>query len=211
MSIPASVFTALPPAAYAQVRPTLQSGDLLFCSGSFVFSRLIQRATGSPWSHVAIIMRLDAIDRLMVLESVESQGVRTVPLSSYLENYSASGGGYPGKIVVARHAGFAALADQAGLRRMSQVAVDRFGYPYDRDEIARIAARIVAGQLGWTAEDGDLAPDEEYICSEYVDLCYQALGLKVPQNNLGFIAPADFAADPAVTAVCQLQPNPPAG
>jgi hypothetical protein len=30
---------------------------------------------------VAFVMRLDEIDRVMVLESIEGKGVRTVPLS----------------------------------------------------------------------------------------------------------------------------------
>src|SRR5699024_1131005 len=63
---------------YAKARKELQNGDVLICSGSGVFSSMIQQATDSVWSHVAFILRLDEIDRIMLLESVESVGVRTI-------------------------------------------------------------------------------------------------------------------------------------
>jgi len=66
---------------YRTVRKNLLNGDVLICSGSGVFSAMIQQATGSVWSHVAFILRLDSVDRVMLLESVEPIGVRTVRLS----------------------------------------------------------------------------------------------------------------------------------
>ncbi len=38
-------------------------------------------------------MRLDEIDRVMVLESIEGKGVRTVPLSEYVKNFKGTGQG----------------------------------------------------------------------------------------------------------------------
>jgi len=96
-------FPAVPPTPYAELRPRLQSGDVLLCSGTGVFSNLIQRATRSVWSHVALVMRLEGIDRVMVLESVEPIGVRTVRLSKYLTNYANDGKPYPGRLAVIRH------------------------------------------------------------------------------------------------------------
>ena len=80
---------------YSEIRPLLCSGDLLLCSGTSWFSRLIQAATGSEWSHVGLILRMERLDRVMLLESVESIGVRAVPLSCYFENYRQSGAAYP--------------------------------------------------------------------------------------------------------------------
>jgi hypothetical protein len=68
---------------YGKIRQDIKSGDLLLASGTSVFSQLIQHVTKSIWSHVAFILRVDSIDRIMVLDSIESIGVRTVPLSSY--------------------------------------------------------------------------------------------------------------------------------
>jgi hypothetical protein len=52
---------------------------------------------------------------------------------------------------------------------------------------------------------GRLSPDDEFICSEYVARCYERIGLPVPWDGLGFIAPADFARDPALAPVAQIQ------
>ena len=58
--------------SYQNVRGSLRSGDLLFCSGDYLVSRLIQRFTNSPWSHVGIIFRLEAIES----DPIESMGHR---------------------------------------------------------------------------------------------------------------------------------------
>ncbi|MXX88670.1 MAG: hypothetical protein F4213_16860 [Boseongicola sp. SB0677_bin_26] len=76
-------------------------------------------------------------------------------------------------MVIARQDDFSAKARPRQLRRFGQFAVDLFGYPYDKDEIAKIAARIAAGYLLFTKDDRKiLRPDREYICSEYVWECY---------------------------------------
>ena len=130
---------------------------------------MIRAGTKSVWSHVAFVMRLDAIDRIMVLESVEPLGVRTVPLSKYLTDYDSKGNPYPGRLAIARHDAFHAKASSKRLLKFGQFAVDLFGYPYDQDEVAKIAARIVASYLPFSAADKKaLKRDREYICSEYV-------------------------------------------
>lgn len=181
---------------YDAVCDLIQSGDVLLCSGSAWFSKMIQRATDSVWSHVGFVMQVQEIDRLMVLESVESIGVRTVPLRKYLLDYDSQGHAYPGGLVIARHDDFASKTAGAAMKKLGQFAVDLFGYPYDNQEIAKIAARIAASMLPFSrAERKSLVRDREYICSEYVWECYQSVGINVTYNRLGFVAPADFARD----------------
>src|SRR5580698_7008054 len=91
---------------YEQIRDSIQSGDLLFGSGSSLMSSMIKGATNSVWSHVAFIIRLEVINRIMVMESVETIGVRTIPLSNYINNYNGSGKGYPGRLMLARYQNF---------------------------------------------------------------------------------------------------------
>lgn len=88
---------------YSEIRNNLKDGDILLCSGTGIFSAMIQQATRSVWSHVGFILRLDSLERVMLLESVEPIGVRTVRLSKYLENYGNNGKAYPGGLVVIRH------------------------------------------------------------------------------------------------------------
>lgn len=194
---------------YKAFRGEIRSGDLLLCSGSGLFSRMIQAATGSVWSHVGFVMRLDYIDRVMVLESLEPLGVRTVPLSKYLHDYDSNGTPYPGGLAIARHAAFEEIAQQenrAALRKLGQFAVDLFGYPYDSTEIARIAARIAASHLPFRGADKRaLKRDREFICSEYVWECYNSLGIHVSYDEKGFVAPADFAKEKDVKLAAVLK------
>ena len=186
---------------YQDVRGDLRSGDLLLCSGQAVFSKVIQKATGSDWSHVGFLYWLPSIDRLMVMESVESVGVRTVPLSKYFSDYGNDSKPYTGKLLIARHEGFDS-ATPAALQRLGQFAAEYFSYPYDGDEIARISARILKGTLGFT--NNVVKRDKEFICSEYVWECYKAVGIKIPYDRRGFIAPKDFAVDKNVEPIARL-------
>lgn len=194
MSLPLQRFPSPPPVHYPAIRSTLRSGDILICAGSGWFSKMIQRATGSVWSHVGFVMRLDAIDRIMVLESLEPVGVRTVPLSKYLHDYDSAGNPYPGGMAILRHAQFEDQVNPAELKKFGQFAVDLFGYPYDTQEIAKIAARIAASALPFSRDENKaLERNREFICSEYVHECYRAVGIEIPPDGRGFIAPADFA------------------
>ena len=206
MTISIRKFPTAPVVNYTQFRPQIASGDLLLCSGSGIFSRMIRAGTKSVWSHVGFVMRLDAIDRIMVLESVEPLGIRTVPLSKYLTDYDSKGNPYPGRLAIARHDDFNAKASSRRLLKFGQFAVDLFGYPYDQDEIAKIAARIAASYLPFSAADKRaLKRDREYICSEYVWECYKSLGIRINHDKRGFISPADFAKAKEVKLQAVLQ------
>ena len=182
--------------AYKYARRHIRNGDVLLCSGSGIFSTMIQEATGSIWSHVGFLLRLDEIDRIMVLESVEPIGVRTVPLSKYLKDYDSKGHPYPGGIAIIRHREFDSKVDREGLKKLTQFAVDLFGYPYDKDDIAKIAARIMASKIPFSKESYQrIKEDREFICSEYVDRCYKEIGVEIEWDKKGFIAPSNFARD----------------
>ena len=196
MPLERNQFPSVPPTPYADLRPQLRSGDVLLCSGNGIFSNLIQRATRSVWSHVGLILRVDAIDRVMLLESLEPVGVRTVRLSKYLTNYANDHRPYPGKLAVIRHLELDAHAadPSSGFAEMARWAVDRFGYPYDKEQILKIAARITADRMRFSKGERDRLDDNgAYICSEYVARCFAEIGIDIPWSRKGFIAPADFA------------------
>ena len=134
-------------------------------------------------------MQLNAIDRVMVLESVKSLGVRTVPLRKYLIDYDNRRNLDPGGIAIARHDDFLTMANNKKLQQFSQFAVDLFGYPYDMDEIVKIVARIVASKLRFTNKHRKtLKPNREYTCSEYVWERYRQLRIHIPHGQHGFIS-----------------------
>jgi len=202
MAIPIDKLPPVPHLRYEEVRNYIQSGDILICSGNSMFSNLIKHATGSIWSHVGFILRVDAIERLMVLESVESIGVRSVSLSHYVNNYDGNGNPYEGKLLIARHYDF----QEKSIANLSRKAVDLLGNNYDKKEILRIAYRIVKSVFRENEECLLPPNDNKYICSEYVYECYKSIGLNIQHNCGGFISPVDFAATEQINAVCIISP-----
>jgi hypothetical protein len=182
----------LPVMPYSELRPELRSGDLLFASGDYLVSKAIQKVTGSPWSHVGIVFRLDSIQRLLLLESVEDMGVRFAPLSKYLNNYE-DGKPYKGRMVIAR----CQDVDSVIVGGLASFGIDELTQPYDKNEIAKILARITLGL-------GKKKKDREYICSELVYECFSHAGKEFAYNEKGFISPEDVWADGKVSIIGRL-------
>jgi hypothetical protein len=156
-----------------------------------MFSKLIKGFTGSKWSHVGFILKLPKPERLMVLESVESIGVRTVTLSSYFRNYNGSGKPYDGEILIARHKH---MKDHM-IQDLSEKAIDLLGHPYDKNEIIRITAKIAASKIkNISCEIPE--SDNVFTCAEYADECFNSLGINI--KKCGYITPGDFMNDPFV-------------
>jgi cell wall-associated NlpC family hydrolase len=184
---------ALPIQRYEQVRTEIRSGDLAFCSGSYVFSKFIQRFTGSVWSHVGLIYRDDHLRRVFLLESEVGIGVRLVPISKYLRDYHGRRRPYRGQMVIARVN--PALGDEQ-VRDAVSYGMDLLTKPYDNFEILRIAARI-AFRVGKRTQD------RKFICSELVDECYRAAGVKFKRRD-NFISPDDIWRDAVVSKVARI-------
>jgi uncharacterized protein YycO len=179
---------SLPVLSYENdLRSQLQSGDLFFTSGNYMISRAIQKVTDSPWSHVGIIFKLDDIDRVLLLESVESKGVRFAPLSKYLSDYKKKKP-YRGQMVLAK----CSAATQEVIAEIAKSGIDRLTKPYDQDEIGKILARVTLGI-------GKYKRDDEYICSELVHECYQKAGVELNKDRRGFVSPQNIWDDERVS------------
>jgi hypothetical protein len=204
MAVPDDAFKRYPPLPYYEIKRMARTGDMILCSGDATFSRIIRWATGSPWSHVALVARVDALDRVMVLESVERIGVRAVALRSFISHDSSGRKPFPGRLLLVRHRDFERKATPKRLIAMADFAVDRFGVPFSFREVSRIATRIALGAIR-VRIPGKLNPRTEYICSEYVGKCLERIGILIPWDGRGFIAPCDFARDPNIEVVAQIE------
>ncbi len=207
MTVPASALTELEPLDYPAIRKLVRTGDMALCAGTNAMSRAIRWVTGSPWSHIALIVRLDEIDRVMVMEAVAKIGVRMVPLSRFVSEDSAHHRPYPGEIVIVRHADFKRKASGKRLAEMNDFAADRLGAPFRSSEMLKIFARLAAGRFA-TKMPRLIEHDDEFICSEYVAECLKRAGIEIPWDGLGFIAPEDFAADPRIKPVARVSRRP---
>ena len=207
MAIDDDVLTTLKPEPLSALTRRIRDGDILLCSGADPFSKLIGWATRSPWTHVALAYRWPALGRIMVFESVQQLGVRTVPIAKFISQSSSGKKPYPGKIILARHDDYADKGGKAGsaaMERLADFAVDRFGQPFAGLEILKIAARICLGSLDRKMPKA-MGPKNEFICSEYAAKCFHAVGIEIEWDGLGFIAPADFARDPKTRAIAQFK------
>ena len=203
MSIANDIWKKCRPKSFEKAREEIRSGDILLASGNSTVSELIKDATGSTFSHVGVIVKMPVSDQWLVMESVETIGVRCVTLKNgYLENYGDTGKPYDGRLMVARCEEMA--AKEKHLPKLYQRAFSLLGYHYNESDIFDIGARIVASKIGIHA-NGKLHPGKQYICSEYVYACFNAIGIKFPFDKDGFIAPSDIASAPNVNAVCQLK------
>jgi hypothetical protein len=181
---------------YDILRGQLRTGDALVCQGTNGFSSLIKFATKKKQTHVGMIVVLDDIDRVIVIESVESKGVRTVGLSKYLTNYDNKGNAYNGEIYVLRHKDFDHIrkSNPEKLDEMLTFAIDAMGYPYSVKQIAKLVYRLF-----FKKAISKLLTSQrtEWICSVFVGDLYKVFGLIIPQEDLSsgasYLIPGDYA------------------
>lgn len=169
---------------YESIRDTLKTGDLIFCSGDYLFSRIIQRFTKSVWSHVGVIYYDPTLDRMLVLESEKLYGVRLAPLSKYIKDYHGKNKPYKGLITVARLEPELNLDD---IKKGLSFGLDELTKPYDDGEILRIALRILFSR-------GKRVKDRKYICSELVQVCFKVMGVHFKYHKK-IISPDDIWRD----------------
>lgn len=175
------------PVSYDEIRSSLRTGDMVFCSGTYFFSKTIRMVTKSVWSHVGMIYRDDFLDRIFILESETMIGVRIAPLSKYLKDYHGRRKPYRGRMFVAR---LEPEAEEESLKKAISFGMDQLTKPYDNWEILRIGIRILFGV-------GRKSRDRKYICSELVYEAFRKAGVEFPYNNRS-ISPDDLWKDPRV-------------
>jgi hypothetical protein len=172
---------------YKSIRHELQTGDIVFCSGNYIFSKIIQKFTKSVWSHVGVIYRDEVLDRVLILESETGIGVRLAPFSKYLKDYHGKNKPYHGNMFIGKVNPLPVLEN----RRLGiSFGLDELTKPYDNWEIIRIAIRIM---FGITKKQ----QDRKYICSELVQEVFSHAGVEFPTKN-SIISPVDIWVDDRV-------------
>lgn len=197
---------ALDKVGYADLRSTIQDGDLLFCGGEYAFSKVIRYLSGrSKVSHVGIVYWWNG--RLMLLESVETDGVRIVPVSQYIRNYENSGKGYDGRIYLARDTRLATISHEdlaATKQQIASAVATLLGSAADNlNKKFSLKDTVLFFMQGCTGRFRHVG-DDEFLCSEFVAKCFAALKLAYPDDGRGFVAPEHIAMSPHVAALCEI-------
>ena len=183
----------LPIVRYEEIRDKLKTGYLFFSSGSYLFSNVIQRLTGSVWSHVAIIYKDEELGRVLVLEAEPYVGIRLAPLSKYLKDYKGKQKPYRGQIVISK-LNFDLQREM--LNKGISFGLDELTRPYDNIEIIRIMTRILFRM-------GKPTKNRNYICSELVRDAYAESGVMFELKD-SYISPQEIWKDERVEMLFRL-------
>ena len=167
----------------------LDTGDIMLFSGKGLGSAIIRWFTGSDWTHVAMVVRLDGVDEPLLLESnpgPESAdlfcgqpvaGISLVTVARKLTDYR-------GEVVVRRREGAPIAARQ---HRLVQRLVRRlYRRPY-RGYLWRQLRDVLrsSGRRDYSA----------MFCSELVAEFYRRLDWLPREVRTGRVVPAHFATD----------------
>lgn len=178
---------------YADARPLILDGDLIFCRGRKWLHWLFRVFTGGYFNHVALVFRWGG-DRLYVVESGE-RGVVSIPLSKFLN-------AYPGEVIWARCS--AVTNDNVSMVR--DAATDALFGRYATGAIMRLAVRKLlkrtARLLGikWQPPK-----DDRYYCSELVAFALNRAGVQFAFDSEGAISPGDIAEHLSIDGLAKLK------
>lgn len=177
----------LPVTPYDRVRDHLRTGDIVFCAGRYLFSRLISWATGSPITHTALVIRVDELDRILVLEAVESFGVRLAPLASLLT--------YHGAVFVAR-------GTVGDITQAAAWGLDQLAQPYSYATIVALAWRIALRRARGTDPD-----QRGFVCSEFVSRWLALAGEAdlFPEGRESLLTPDDLWRHNSLSLVARIR------
>jgi Permuted papain-like amidase enzyme, YaeF/YiiX, C92 family len=178
------ILKEMPGYRYEKIRDYIKTGQIVFCSGSYAFSGIIQKLTKSTWSHVAVIYKDEALGRVLVLEAEPRYGIRLIPLSKYLRDYKGTKRPYKGQMVIAQ---LNTVLPKEELDRGISFGLDELTRPYDNYEIVRIMMRILF-------HISKRERNRAYICSELVRDIFVKAGILFHYKDT-YISPDNIWSD----------------
>jgi hypothetical protein len=183
-------FELLP--AFAELKPQLDSGDVLLFSGTSRFSNAIKGSTFSHWSHAGLVARPHAGGQVLLWEATldtdladvatheAAPGVRLFDLEHWLRHYG-------GETAIRRLRVERTDAMRAALLEFYREARGR---PYQRNRLEMLRA-VYDGPLGRNRTDDDTS----FFCSELVAEAFQRMGLLSDKPSASEYTPHDFSSE----------------
>lgn len=182
---------SLPEQPYRAIREQLRTGDVVLFSGRTAASRLVRGCTGSPWSHIGLVVRLPELPQMPLLweatrasktcDIVQGRvfdGVQLVNLDERLHSY-------PGVAAVRRLQGVTVSASERGcLERLMEAWAAKPYRNFVRQHLA-----------GWWASESLPAFAQGGFCSELVAEVYRHWQLLPADTPAHHYVPRDFASD----------------
>ncbi len=181
---------------FEDIRQSLQTGDLIFFSGEYAFSKVIEFIEDSPWSHVGMVIRLPGDDNLYLFESTSLvnledelyhdriKGPKVVDLYDRLSSYGK-------ELVPYKQCDFGVR--KANFERTEETHTHLFTYIHDTHGIPtpdewEMCKEVIEGKILNKADDNTFI-----FCSELVAETYMAMGVLNNDHPGNFYTPKDMA------------------
>lgn len=184
----------LPSQPWSRLRENLKTGDIVLFSGDTFAARLVRCFTGSPWSHVGLVVRLpDMPGTPLLWEATRASkvsdishgrafdGVQLVSLDDRVVSYR-------GRIAVRRLQGVS--ADAEARARLDALMQAWHALPYRNFVRKHLSA--------WLRGSESLAWRKGGFCSELVAEVYRQWRLLPAERPAAHYVPRDFAPDDGV-------------
>lgn len=178
--------------AWFEMKPTLDTGDILLFAGESRFSKGIKRLTSSRWSHSALVARARPDGPLLLWEATldtdlpdittheMSSGVNLYDLEHWIRHYG-------GETVIRQLRVERTDAMRAALLEFYHEARGR---PYERNRLELFRA-VYDGPLGKNKSEDCTS----FFCSELVAEAYQRMGLLPAIPPANEYTPGDFSTE----------------
>lgn len=199
---------------YDDVAPTLQTGDVALFHGNSWISKAIQKATGNPYSHVGMVVRIQDVDPGGSIVGADPDKVyffestlRRESLPDYLDHFYDIEKGepptHPGVQLVLLRDAFshydcqkvgtfnvrrlrgARTPEMRGALSIFMRQVDRRPFP----KLVQMLAHWLEGLFGWPCSLNT------FFCAELVAASYQHMGILPGIHPPNHYAPGDFSSE----------------
>jgi hypothetical protein len=181
--------------AYPEVRPQIQTGDVLLFRGRGPLSQFIRWGSDSPYSHAGFAARWE--DRVLVFQAT-GLGAAFLPLSAAVDAYDGD---------VDWYVPLAPVRARLDTTRLVTEAVSLLGRRYARGQVLSLMVRVARRKLGHVPDHGDVP--HALFCSQYVSYCYRRAGHDlVPDLPDEWTSPADLAGSRSLQLVGPLKADP---
>jgi hypothetical protein len=159
-----------------------QTGDIFFCSGPYLSSKIVQFYTKSPWSHCGFIWQTDRGN--FCLDAMMDSGVRVMPLEHYTR--PVQGFLYDGPVVLGRWSGL----DSNCADYMIEWVLKQLSEPNDVLDYIRLWLRALCGIFTLPPYKGEKGFQDKWLCSELVGSALHVAGYPHKKDGKSFTTPA---------------------
>lgn len=171
----------------AEFYSQLRFCDMVLCEGKYLESNVIEKATGSPFSHILMVWLPAGASQWLTIESTASKGVHVGLLRDYIDVYD-------GDLLLVRRPALTDADKLAALNNGFALLDDAYDW---QQEVTTAAHKL----LNFLPID---KPAHELYCSGLMYAMFLATSHPLQMPGPCLPTPEDVYTDPTVEPVCSL-------